>query len=344
MIEICELNGNLGEFSLKDINLTVNYREYLVLLGPTGAGKSVLIEYIVGIYHQDTGRILVDGEDITPLYTEERNIAYVPQDYALFPNLTVKKNIAYGLEAKRLPADETERIVTEIIAKLKLEHLSHRMPQNLSGGEKQRVALGRALATEPKIVLLDEPLSALDENLRTTMAKELKTLQRNTNATFIHVCHNFEEASDVADRIAIMNEGEIVQVGTLDEVKAKPKNNFVIRFLKTNNIFNAVSNGETVTFKGLTLNACNEFSGEVILAIRPEHILINCDDRDDDTNTVSGKIVDIVSKPHLNEIVVDIGLQLAVYSMANHHKVGDMVRVHLPNDNLIVVQDNKNIQ
>jgi molybdate/tungstate transport system ATP-binding protein len=344
MIELCELNGRLGDFSLKNINLKVHDGEYLVLLGPTGAGKSVLIEYIVGIFKQDEGRILVDGEDITSLYTEERNIAYVPQDYALFPNLTVEKNIAYGLEARSLPAAEIKRIVSETIAKLRLEHLRHRMPQNLSGGEKQRVALGRALATEPKLVLLDEPLSALDENLRTIMAKELKILQRNTQATFIHVCHNFEEASDVADRIAIMNEGEIVQVGTLDEVKAKPKNDFVVRFLKTNNIFNAVSNGNTVTCNGLTLNACSGFSGEVILAIRPEHILINCNGKDGDSNTLPGKIVNIASKPHLKEITVDIGMHLAVYSMTNSHEIGDLVRVHIPNENLIVMQDSKYIQ
>lgn len=339
MIELCELSGKLGEFSLKDINLKVEDGEYLVLLGPTGAGKSVLIEYIVGIFTQDKGRIMVDGEDITSLYTEERNIAYVPQDYALFPNLTVEKNIAYGLEAKNLPATEIKRIVSDLITKLGLDHLRHRMPLNLSGGEKQRVALGRALATDPKLVLLDEPLSALDENLRTNMARELKILQRNTHATFIHVCHNFEEASDVADRIAIMNQGEIVQVGTLDEVKANPKNDFVVRFLKTNNIFNAIADGNTINCDGLTLNARCEFSGDVIMAIRPEHILINPDGNEYEANTIQGKIVNIVSRPHMKEITVDVGPQLAVYSMTNSHEIGDVVRVHLPEENILVVQE-----
>ncbi len=338
MIEIRELSGDLGEFKLRDINLDVQDGEYLVLLGPTGAGKTVLIEYIVGIYQQDKGQILVNGQDITPLYTEERNIAYVPQDYALFPNLTVEKNIAFGLEARRLPQEQTRKIVSDIIAKLGLGHLSHRMPLNLSGGEKQRVALGRALATEPKIVLLDEPLSALDENLRTTMARELRTLQQETCATFIHVCHNFDEASDVADRIAIMHEGELVQVGTLDEVKAGPKNEFVTRFLKTGNIFNATSDGTAVSYNGTRLHhTATGFSGDVMMAIRPENIRIGAEANSDDVNTVRGRVTRIISKPHFREISVDIGMPLVIYSITDCSSPGDTVYVHMPPEHIIVL-------
>lgn len=337
MIELRNLSGNLGEFSLRNINLKVHDGEYLVLLGPTGAGKTVLIEYIVGIYNQDEGQILVNDEDITPLYTEERNIAYVPQDYALFPNLNVEKNIAFGLEARRLPEEQIKKIVADTIAKLKLDHLSHRMPLHLSGGEKQRVALGRALATGPDLVLLDEPLSALDENLRTTMAKELRALQQDTHATFIHVCHNFEEASDVADRIAIMNDGELVQVGTLDEVKAMPKNEFVARFLKTYNIFNASSDGSCVRCNGLTLNVTSELSGNVIMAMRPEKILIGEEATDDTPNTLQGTVVNIVSKPHFKEITVDVGIPLVVFSITNSFAPGDLVHVHIPPEHIIIL-------
>ncbi len=339
MIELCELSGDLGEFRLSNINLEVQDGEYLVLLGPTGAGKTVLIEYIVGIYKQDKGRILVNGQDITPLYTEERNIAYVPQDYALFPNLTVEKNIAFGLEARRMPQDQTKKIVSGIIAKLGLEHLSHRMPLNLSGGEKQRVALGRALATEPKFVLLDEPLSALDENLRTTMARELRALQQESRATFIHVCHNFEEASDVADRIAIMHEGELVQVGTLDEVKAGPKNEFVARFLKTGNIFNASSDGSTVSYNGTRFHhTATGFIGDVMMAVRPENIRIRTEANGEDVNTVRGRVTRVISKPHFKEINVDIGIPLVVYSITNGFDAGDEVHVHIPPEHIIVLK------
>ena len=236
MIEIKNLYGALGEFHLRDINLKVNKGEYLAILGPTGAGKTVLVEYVVGIYKPNKGSILIDGEDITSLYTEERNIGYVPQDYALFPNLTVERNISYGLEARNMRPENVSSIISEIISQLKIDYIRHRMPLNLSGGEKQRVALGRAMATEPRVLLLDEPLSALDENLRTELARELRRMQRDVNGTFIHVCHNFEEASDAADQIAIMNDGRIIQTGTLKEIMDKPKNEFVARFVKSQNV------------------------------------------------------------------------------------------------------------
>jgi ABC-type Fe3+/spermidine/putrescine transport system ATPase subunit len=137
MLEIKNLNGDLGEFHLRDINLKVDKGEYLAILGPTGAGKTVLIEYIVGIYKPDTGSILIDKEDITPLYTEERNIGYVPQDYALFPNLTVERNISYGLEARRVPPEQMSHLISEMISRLKIDYIRHRMPLNLSGGENR---------------------------------------------------------------------------------------------------------------------------------------------------------------------------------------------------------------
>jgi ABC-type Fe3+/spermidine/putrescine transport system ATPase subunit len=212
------------------------------------------------------------------------------------------------------------------------------MPLNLSGGEKQRVALGRALATGPKIVLLDEPLSALDENLRTVMARGLRVLQQETRATFIHVCHNFEEASDVADRIAIMHEGELVQVGTLDEVKAGPENEFVARFLKTGNIFDATSDGRTVSYNGTRFHhTATNSHGDVIMAVRPENIRILTEVKDDDVNTVRGRVTCVISKPHFKEISVDIGIPLTVYSITDCLSPGDTVHVHMPPEHIIVM-------
>ncbi len=341
MIEIQALNGNLGGFRLQDIDLTVNDGEYMVLLGPTGAGKTVLIEYIVGMYKQDRGAILIDGQDVTPLYTEERNIAYVPQDYALFPNLNVEKNIAYGLEARRLPKEEISRITEETIANLGIGYIRHRMPLNLSGGEKQRVALGRALATGPKVVLLDEPLSALDENLRAIMSHELRALQRKTHATFIHVCHNFEEAAAVADRIAIMNEGRLVQIDTLEAVKANPQNEFVARFLKTQNVFEAVSDGKTIKGNGIVLNKKTPLTGTVIAGIRPEHVRLQSENRIGETNTFAGHIVDIVPKPHFIEYRLDVGMELTAFLIGDvPYGPGDAVCVELPAEHLILTGKN----
>ena len=338
MIEIKSLTGNLGEFQLRDINLTVNDGEYLAILGPTGAGKTVVIEYIVGLYRPDKGNIRVDGEEITHLYTEDRNIGYVPQDYALFPNLTVERNISYGLEARRMPQEKSSRLVSEMISLLKIDHIRHRMPLHLSGGEKQRAALGRALATEPKVLLLDEPLSALDENLRTEMARELRRIQRDVHGTFIHVCHNFEEASDVADRIAIMDAGRIVQVGTLKEIMTAPKNEFVARFVKSQNLFDGVSDGSTIRIGPTLLIKESPFKGDVLVAIRPEHIAI-FKNGDTGQNIFAGKVGSTKLKPNFTEISVDASLLLVVISQTeNQFNPGDRIMVHIPQEKIVVME------
>jgi ABC-type Fe3+/spermidine/putrescine transport system ATPase subunit len=339
MIEILKLNGNLGEFHLCDINFKVNKGEYLAILGPTGAGKTVLVEYIAGIYKPDKGSILVDGEDITPLYPEERNIGYVPQDYALFPNLTVKRNIAYGLEARRMPSEQVNGIVSGMISRLKIEYIQHRMPLNLSGGEKQRVALGRALATEPRLLLLDEPLSALDENLRTEMARELRQLQRDVNGTFVHVCHNFEEASDVADRIAIMNDGTIIQIGTLKEIMEVPTNEFVARFMKSQNIFYGLSDGSTVKIGKTVLFRKNPFKGEVLVTIRPENIAIVENENNKGRNVFSGKVESAKPKLYFTEIAVDIDPLLVIYRPTEKkYNTGDNITISIPPEKIVVIE------
>lgn len=338
MVELCDVSGTLGEFSLVDISLEVKDGEYLVLLGPTGAGKTVLIEYMVGIYRPDSGRILVNGRDIIPLAIDQRNIAYVPQDYALFPNMTVEKNIAYGLESRRVPGHRIIEVVRRIMKRLGIDHLKDRMPLNLSGGEKQRVALGRALAPGPDLVLLDEPLSALDENLRSTMAKGLRKLQQDTHATFIHVCHNFEEASEVADRIAIMNQGGLVQTGSLDEIKARPENEFVARFLKTRNIFHTVSVDGAVSVNGNTFRTCSDISGDVVMAIRSENILIDENPGLKEVETMQARVVDVMSRPHFYEILLDAGMPLVVYRIQNSLSAGDVVTVHIPREHIIVMR------
>lgn len=288
MIKVKKLSIDLGEFHLRDVDLQINEGEYMVLLGPTGAGKTVLVECIVGLHEPSAGEIMVGGKDVAGLYPEERNVGYVPQDYALFPNMTVKKNLAYGLEARRLGLAEIEARIGKMMKMLGIEHLSHRYPLNLSGGEKQRVALGRALVTEPEILLLDEPLSALDENLRSELAAELRQIQRESGAIFLHVCHSFEEASDLADRIAIMKDGRIAQVGTIDEVLTNPENLFVARFARTRNFMKGIAEKSIVDGKAryiinLDCGEClHSFShaeveaaeGKVIAAIRPEDVEI----------------------------------------------------------------------
>ena len=316
MIRIENLSIDLGEFHLRDIDLAIEEGEYMVLLGPTGAGKTVLVECIVGIHRPKTGRVLIGADDVTRLYPEERNVGYVPQDYALFPNMTVAQNLAYGLNARRMPRASIDAKVAEMMDLLGIAHLHYRLPLNLSGGEKQRVALGRALATQPRILLLDEPLAALDENFRAELAAELRRVQRALAGTFVHVCHSFEETADVADRVAVMNHGSLVQVGTIHEVLARPASLFIAQFSRTRNFLDgvaeAVGDGCRVTLDGgvLLASSYGAFNGPVTAGIRPEDIELQAGSGEDGS---VGTVTGVRLKPAYTEIEIDAGLPLIAH-------------------------------
>lgn len=336
MIEVKNLSSKLGEFQLKNIDLVVSDHEYLVLLGPTGSGKTVFIQYVIGMLKPDSGAILIDGKDVTQLYPEDRNIGYVPQDYALFPNMTVYKNIAYGLELRKKTPAIIEKTVMEMMESLAITHLKHRMPFNLSGGEKQRVALARTLVTEPKVILLDEPLSAVDECRRTEMAEQLRAIQQKSKATFIHVCHNFEEASDVADKIAIIHKGELIQTGTMEDIKNHPSSVFVAKFLKTMNLFNAQMDGTKLRVKNLSMESALSGQGRVVIGIRPENIHI-CHEIVE-KNCFSGTIREIQAKPHFQRLTVDIGVQLVMYyNGKTRYRQGDHVHVEIEEEHILII-------
>jgi len=319
MIELKNISIDLGEFHLRDINLNIRDAEYMVLLGPTGAGKTVLVECLVGIYRPRTGSMWIDGVEITDLYPEERNIGYVPQDYALFPNMTVKQNIAYGLVARKLPRGETDARVQAMMESLGIEHLHYRLPLNLSGGERQRCALGRALITQPRVLLLDEPLSALDENLRSELAAELLGIQRRVHGTFLHVCHSFEEAAEVADRIAIMDQGRLVQVGTIAEVLAEPASLFVAKFTRTRNFFEATAYATADGCRVRVANGPELYSthrsceGAVTAAVRPEEIEILDGAAAAAPGVVRAKVTAVRAKPTYTEIVFEGAVPLVVH-------------------------------
>jgi len=211
-----------GGFRLSGIDLSAESGEYIVLLGPTGAGKTILLEAIAGLRRPAGGRILLDGHDITETPPERRGIGFLYQDYALFPHLTVAENIAFGLRARRIPRDEIRTRVEEIARLLKIEILLPRRPGSLSGGERQRVGLGRALAIAPPLLLLDEPLSALDPEMREGLQRELLQVHRTLRTTTVHVTHDFEEAIGLGDRVAVMDQGTIVQKGTAEEIFRRP--------------------------------------------------------------------------------------------------------------------------
>jgi ABC-type Fe3+/spermidine/putrescine transport system ATPase subunit len=320
MIQIEDLHIHLGEFHLRNISLQINEGEYFVLLGPTGAGKSVLLECIAGIYAPDSGSICINGRDVTRFYPEERNAGYVPQDYALFPNMTVQQNIGYGLKARKRSASDIHEKVAGMMEQLGVTHLQDRSPLFLSGGEKQRVALGRALITQPGILLLDEPLSALDENLRSQLAGELRRIQQNWNRAFLHVCHSFEEASFVADRIAIMRQGTIEQVGTIQEILSKPSSLFIAEFTRMRNFHKGIAervNGlcRITISSGHILYSNDEMvEGPVTFGIRPEEIaFLSENNSSKDGNHLKARVVHARFRPSSIEIELDAGFPIIAY-------------------------------
>lgn len=236
MIEVRKLGLQRGSFSLKDVDLTVNPGECLVVVGPSGAGKTLLLESILGVHEPDAGQIVVEGEDITRTPPERRGFSYVPQDLALFPHLGVRDNIAFSRQS-RFPRDQVERGVREIAESLGIGHLLERRSiASLSGGEKQRVALARALVAEPRALLLDEPFSALDAAIRTRLHREIGELRRRLRLTTLLVTHDLDEAFELGDRMAVMIDGGVREYGTPEEVFCRPRTLAAARLLLVENL------------------------------------------------------------------------------------------------------------
>ncbi len=280
MIETKNLCVNLGSFQLQDINLTVDDGEYFIVLGPTGAGKTVLLETIAGLYPVKSGEIWLSGKEITRLEPEKRGISIVYQDQALFPHLSVKDNIVFGLRLRKQARQEIAASLDWLTELLGISHLLERKPNTLSGGERQKVALARALSIKPQVLLLDEPLSALDPESREAMQRELRRIHNRLKVTTIHVTHDFEEAIALGDHIAVLGEGRIKQVGTPKDIFNQPNSEFVARFAMTRNIFTGEvidkGNGNTVfRTEDAELVVVTDLRGRLHASVRPEDILIS---------------------------------------------------------------------
>ncbi len=317
MIEIENISKNLGEFFLRDISFDIKDGEYFMILGPTGAGKTILLETIAGIYRPDKGRILMAGKDITYVPPKDRNISMVYQDYMLFPHLNVEQNVAFGLKLKKTPKEIIKDKVEKSSKLLNIYHLLHRYPGTLSGGEKQRVAIARAMVIEPYALLLDEPLSALDMQTRDRLRQELKRIHSITKTTIVHVTHNFEEVFSLADRVAVMNEGRIIQVGRPEEIFRKPNSEFVANFVGVENLFRGksiVENGSAhINVDGVDIFSTGKKSGEVFVSVRPEEILISKQPfKSSARNSLKGKIVRIVNSGATAKVTVDTGIPFKI--------------------------------
>ncbi|MEX2415057.1 MAG: ATP-binding cassette domain-containing protein [Paenibacillaceae bacterium] len=258
---------------LKNVSLSIKEGEFITLLGPSGCGKSTLLRAIAGLNDIDTGSIHVGDKDITYLYPKDREVGMVFQSYALFPNMNVYNNIAFGLKMEGMKKEHYTPLVEEMIELIDLQGKGNRFPHELSGGQQQRVALGRALVKRPKILLLDEPLSALDAKIRRTLRNEIRKIQQRLKMTTIFVTHDQEEALTISDRIFVMNHGTIEQVGAPEEIYTSPKTEYVARFIGNYNVF---SHSEILE-AGMSVIPQGE-----LFAVRPEAIVIALDNHTKD--------------------------------------------------------------
>jgi molybdate/tungstate transport system ATP-binding protein len=304
MIRVENLTVALPGFSLKDIDLQVRPGEAFALIGPTGAGKTLLLEAIVGAIPVTRGRICVDGRDMADLPPEQRRIGILYQDHALFPHLSVEENITYG---RRYGAADLPPLAP-LIERLGLSPLLQRRIHALSGGEKQRVALARSLAVGPAVLLLDEPLTALDPNFREDIRSLIKELHQDMGITLLMVTHDFSEAHFIAQRTAVLNRGRIEQVGSVEAVFSRPETAFVADFVGMKNIFPAQINGSTAHIGAMQLQCSRRGSGFRSVAIRPENISISRRARGDpSTNQLPGRLRRMINRGFYTDIWVDVG-------------------------------------
>lgn len=263
--EFCKSYGSTPVF--QGIDFALERGEFVTLLGPSGCGKSTLLRCIAGLDQPDTGRLLVDGEDITQQRPQKRQIGMVFQSYALFPNLSVEDNIAFGLRMARCTAVDIAQRVAEAIKLVELDGKQRHKPHELSGGQRQRVALARALVVRPRILLLDEPLSALDARIRKSLREQIKAIQARLGLTTLFVTHDQEEALQLSDRVFVMDKGHIVQAGSAEEVYTQPVNALVAGFMGHYNLLS-----------GTAAHALFDYHGPGRVAVRPEAIVMSPDD------------------------------------------------------------------
>ena len=303
-----------GEAVLDNISLEISKGEFITLLGSSGCGKTTTLRIIAGLEQPDAGSVWLDGREVTGLEPNQRDVNTVFQNYALFPHMNVAENIGYGLKLKKVPKSEIRKKVSQMLELVQLEGYERRKPSELSGGQKQRVAIARALVNNPKVLLLDEPLGALDLQLRRAMQIELKHLQKKLGITFIYITHDQEEAINMSDRIAVMRDGRIEQIGTPDEIYNHPKTSYVATFVGNANILHGVAESiqgenaivkignDRVIVKLETSQQNTEDTGakqhlaageNVTLAVRSENVLLQEAAAIGDTGTDNGDTVDI---------------------------------------------------
>lgn len=328
-LELVGLEKRFPGFTAVDnLSLTIPAGSFFALLGPSGCGKTTTLRLVAGLEEPTSGRILIGGEDVTDQKSFQRPVNTVFQSYALFPHMTVLENVAFGLRRRKI-SDPVAK-AHEALILVELDHLAHRRPQQLSGGQQQRVALARALVNRPALLLLDEPLGALDLKLRRQMQLELKTIQEEVGLTFLHVTHDQEEAMTMADTIAVMNKGQIEQMGVPQQLYELPKTAFVANFLGQSNLFtgpvvSTTSNAISVDVSGqkvlVPTDRAHRVSGEVTVGVRPEKLSLHDEApvHDSSRNVMGpGKVIDVSFSGVSTQYLVNVpGVQTLVVFAQN---------------------------
>ena len=324
--------------ALKNVSIDVCEGEFFTLLGPSGCGKTTLLRIVAGLELPDRGRIILGSDDITSFPATKRHVNTVFQSYALFPHLNIFENVAFGLRSRKIPQNEVESRVNRRMKMLELEEMADRYPHQLSGGQQQRVALARALVNEPEVLLLDEPMSALDAKLRAQVQVELRRLQRKLRHTFILVTHDQSEALVVSDRIAVMNDGEIIQHGTPKEVYEQPKTRFVAEFLGAANLIEAErSEGCIETDLGVFYLETRPHWNQGTVAIRPERIRVS--KQAPQKNGIKSRVREAIYRGTNVDLWLEPG-PLRVRTAAHHnYEIGEEVWLELPAEGLVILDE-----
>jgi spermidine/putrescine transport system ATP-binding protein len=340
-VEATGLTRRFGAvLALDHISLSIRSGEFFSLLGPSGCGKTTFLRIVAGLDFPDEGALKIAGSDALLIPPNRRPVNTVFQSYALFPHMTVEDNVAFGLKMRNVSRAETETRVRRALDLTQISSLAARKPHQISGGQKQRVALARALVNEPDVLLLDEPLGALDVKLRRELQQELHALQRRLGITFIHVTHDQDEALGLSDRIAVMNAGHVAQLGAAAEIYERPRNRFVAQFVGGCNLIEGTGSGNTVTTKLGELRVSENLSGQVTLAVRPEKIVIG----GMPGNRFSARVLDITYTGPETHALLDVnGFTLKTVAMntsgASRMQIGEAVICSIPPEALLPLED-----
>lgn len=342
IIELKNITRNLGDrFSVSDFNLEVKRGEFVTFLGPSGCGKTTTLRLIAGFDVPDGGQILLNGKDIAPLPPNKRPVNMVFQRYALFPYMNVYDNIAFGLKIKKLPKEDISRRVRKVLDLVDLEGFEKRSIDTLSGGQQQRIAIARALVNEPEILLLDEPLGALDLKMRKEMQLELKEMHKRLGITFIYVTHDQEEALTMSDKIVVMNNGKIQQIGTPEDIYNEPANVFVADFIGESNIFNGIMTGHLrARFCGAQFDCVDDFpeGTRITAVVRPEDVILGKAGE----GSLDGEVTSIIFKGMHYEITVTSGKNEMVIQSVHTARLGETVSMRVEPDNIHIIKAEEN--